>query len=91
MQCNSNLSRAISIADYITEKPYHSVKEASAEFNISKTIVERDINFLGSIAFYGNLENADELKKKYLLVQKVLKAVFIRNCKIVAKERAQSK
>ena len=52
-QCNSNLPRAISVADYILEDEGHSIKEASIEFRCGATTIQRDINQLGSIAFYG--------------------------------------
>ena len=57
MQCNSNLPRAISVADFILEDNGHSVAEAAEEFKVGETTIERDINCFGSCAFYVNLYN----------------------------------
>ena len=72
MQCNNNLPRAISVADYILEDGGHSISEATKEFGFTKSTIQRDLNFLGSMAFYGNLPNSKELKIKYLKVRKTL-------------------
>ena len=71
-QCNNNLSRAISIADYILEDDGHSVAEATIEFKYGKSTIQRDINYLGAVAFYGNEPNEKELKEKYVKVKKTL-------------------
>lgn len=72
MQCNSNLPRAISVADFILEDNGHSIVEAAEEFRLGKTTMERDINYLGVCAFYGNLPNQKELQQKYIDVKKTL-------------------
>ena len=72
MHCNSNLPRAISVADFILEDNGHSVAEAAEEFKVGETTIERDINCLGSCAFYGNLSNQKELQQKYIDVKKTL-------------------
>lgn len=77
LQCNNNLPRAISIADYILEDSGHSIVEAAKEFGYAKSTIARDINFLGLVAFYGNEPNEKELKIKYLKVRKVLKELAI--------------
>lgn len=71
LQCNSNLSRAIAIADFILEDEGHSVSEASKEFKLSITSVRRDLNYLGSIAFYSAKPNKS-LQKKYKDVKSTL-------------------
>lgn len=72
MQCNSNLPRAISVADFILEDTGHSVAETAEEFRLGKTTIEHDINCLGACAFYGNLPNKKELQQKYFDVKKTL-------------------
>lgn len=72
MQCNSNLPRAISVADFILEDTGHSVAETAEEFRLGKTTIEHDINYLGTCAFYGNLPNQKELQQKYIDVKKTL-------------------
>ncbi len=74
-QTNSNLSRAISVADYILEGNGHSIAEASKEFHLGKTTIERDINLLGSVAFYSYHPNAKNLQVKYVKVRKTLAKV----------------
>ena len=69
MQCNSNLPRAISVADFILEDTGHSVAETAEEFGLGKTAIEHDINCLGACAFYGNLPNKKELQQKYIDVK----------------------
>lgn len=71
-QCNSNLPRAISVADFILEDTGHSVAETAEEFRLGKTTIEHDINYLGTCAFYGNLPNQKELQQKYIDVKKTL-------------------
>ena len=39
-QCNNNLSRAISVADFILEDNGHSIAEAAEEFKLGKTTME---------------------------------------------------
>ena len=70
-ECNHNLSRAISVADFILEDGGHSVSEASKEFKISITSIRRDLNYLGVMAFYGTPPN-ESLKKKYKDVKSTL-------------------
>lgn len=72
-QTNSNLSRAISVADYILEGNGHSIAEASKEFHLGKTTIEHDINLLGSVAFYGYHPDTQKLQSMYLEVKKTLK------------------
>ena len=85
-QCNSNLPRAISVADFILEDTGHSVAEAAEEFKLGKTTMERDINYLGVCAFYGNLPNKKELQQKYIDVKKTLaKLAKEHNAKNIAK------
>ncbi len=72
MQCNSNLPRAISVADFILEDNGHSIAEAAEEFKLGKTTMKRDINYLGVCAFYGNFHNEKELQQKYIDVKKTL-------------------
>ena len=71
-ECNSNLPRAISVADFILEDNGHSVAETAKEFKLVKSTIERDINYLGSCAFYGNFPNEKELQQKYIDVKKTL-------------------
>lgn len=71
-QCNSNLPRAISVADFILEDTGHSVAETAEEFRLGKTTIEHDINYLGTCAFYGNLPNQKKLQQKYIDVKKTL-------------------
>lgn len=71
-QCNTNLPRAISVSDYILEDNGHSIKEAAIEFRLSTNTLERDINYLGVCAFYGNSPDKKELQKKYIEVKKTL-------------------
>lgn len=78
-QCNSNLPRSISVADFILEDGGHSVIEASKEFKLSKTTIERDLNYLGCVAFYENRPNAIELQKKYVKVKKTLEKLAKQN------------
>ncbi len=72
MRKHNNLLRAISVADYILEDNGHSIAEASKEFRLGKTTIERDINLLGSVAFYGREPNTKELQMKYIKVKKTL-------------------
>lgn len=72
IRCNSNLPRAISVADFILEDNGHSIAEAAEEFRLGKITMERDINYLGVCAFYGNLSNQKELQQKYIDVKKTL-------------------
>ncbi len=71
-KCNSNLPRAISVADFILEDNGHSIAEVAEEFKLSRTTIERDINNLGACAFYENLPNKKELQQKYIDVKKTL-------------------
>ena len=71
-QCNSNLQRSISVADFILEDNGHSITEAAEEFRLGETTIKRDINCLGSCAFYENLPNKKELQQKYIDVKKTL-------------------
>ena len=71
-KCNSNLPRSISVADFILEDNGHSIAEAAEEFKLARCTIERDINYLGSCAFYGNLPNKKELQQKYIDVKKTL-------------------
>lgn len=71
MQCNSNLPRAISVADFILEDNGHSIVESIEEFKLSRSTIERDINYLGSCAFFENLPNKKELQQKYIDVKKL--------------------
>lgn len=85
-QCNNNLSRAISVAYFILEDNGHSIAEAAEEFKLGKTTMERDINYLGVCAFYGNLPNKKELQQKYIDVKKTLaKLAKEHNAKNIAK------
>lgn len=72
MQCNFNLPRAISVADFILEDNGHSIVESTEEFKLSRSTIERDINYLGACAFYGNFPNEKELQQKYIAVKKTL-------------------
>lgn len=72
IQCNFNLPRAISVADFILEDNGHSIAEATEEFKLARTTIQRDINYLGSCAFYENLPNKKELQQKYIDVKKTL-------------------
>ena len=78
-QCNTNLPRAISVADYILEGGGHSIAEATEEFGYGKSTIERDINLLGSIAFYGYEPNKKDLQIKYLKVRKTLSRLAKQN------------
>ena len=78
-QCNNNLPRAISVADYLLEDGGHSIAEAAKEFKIGKSTIQRDINLLGSVAFYGNNPNEKDLKIKYLKVQNTLSMLIQKN------------
>ncbi len=71
-ECNSNLPRAISVADFILEDNGHSVAEAAKEFKVGETTIRKDLNLLGASAFYENLPNEKELQKKYIKVKKTL-------------------
>ena len=71
-KCNSNLPRSISVADFILEDNGHSIAEAAEEFKLARCTIERDINYLGSCAFYENLPNKKELQQKYIDVKKTL-------------------
>lgn len=77
---NNRLARAISIVDYILEDNGHSIADAAEEFNLHKNTIEREISFLGTMAFYGDLPNAKELKLKYLNTQNILKKIKKLNC-----------
>lgn len=72
IRCNSNLPRSISVADFILEDNGHSIAEAAEEFKLARCTIERDINYLGSCAFYENLPNKKELQQKYIDVKKTL-------------------
>ena len=86
--CNANINRAISIADYILEEGGHSVEETAKEFKIWKTTVQRDLNYLGAYAFYNNPKiDTEDLKRKYLMVQKTLEKIKSRN-KSIARKKA---
>lgn len=65
-----SLNRAIDVADYISEG--HTIKEAAKEFRCGTTTIQRAMNLLGSVAFYGKETDAETLKKKYLSAKKVL-------------------
>jgi len=72
---NTNLSRSIAIANYILEDGGHTVLEAAEEFRISKTSVQKDINFLyieGTIPYS---PNSKELLSKYVKVKKTLSRI----------------
>lgn len=69
-RCNNNLTRALSIADFILEG--HTVKETAEEFRICSTTVRRDINLLGEIAQCEHLKISKEAREKYIAVQKML-------------------
>ena len=85
-QCNSNLQRAISVADFILEDNGHSISEATEEFKLARTTITRDINYLGACAFYENLPNQKELQQKYIDVKKTLaKLAKEHNAKNIAK------
>ena len=71
-KCNSNLPRAISVADFILEDNGYSIAEVAEEFKLSRTTIERDINNLVACAFYENLPNKKELQQKYIDVKKTL-------------------
>lgn len=71
-QCNSNLPWAISVADFILEDNGHSIVESIEEFKLSRSTIERDINYLGACAFFENLPNKKELQQKYIDVKKTL-------------------
>lgn len=76
---DSKLRYAISIADFILEDNGHTVLAASKEFGVSRTTIERNIIFLGSIAFYGNEPNAKDLKLKYKAVKDTLDRLTTEN------------
>lgn len=88
---NSNLPRAISIADYILEGDGHSTKDAAKEFGYNKTTIQRDINFLGVIAFYGDEPNSKELQEKYLNVKSTLNKIAKQNYSTAIAERNAQK
>lgn len=91
-QLNRDLSRAISVADYILEDDGHSIAEAAKEFRYCRSTIERDINYLGSVAFYGNDPNSQELKLKYIKVRKTLNKLAKQNySNSIAKRNAQKK
>lgn len=90
-EISNNLNRAIAVADYILEDNGHSVAEASTEFNLCKSTIKRDINFLGVCAFYGNEKNEHELKEKYFKVQKTLSRVSKKHYSESHKELYSSK
>lgn len=71
-QCNTNFLRAISVTDYILEDGGHSIVEASIEFKCAKSTIQRDINYFGSVAFYGDEPNERELQVKYVKVKETL-------------------
>lgn len=94
IRCNSNLPRSISVADFILEDNGHSIAEAIKEFKLSRSTIERDINYLGSCAFYGNFPNERELQQKYIAVKKTLARLDKENkkyCKYNNSRRATSK
>ena len=70
-KCNSNLPRAISVADFILEDNGHSIIESTEESKLSRFTIERDINYLGSCAFYGNFPNEKNYSKSILLLKKL--------------------
>lgn len=78
-QCNSNLPRAIAVADYILEGKGHSIMDAAKEFRFSKSTIGRDINYLGTVAFYSNRADSKELKIKYVKVKKTLQKLAKEN------------
>lgn len=79
-QCNHNLPRSLSIADFILEDGGHTVEEAAIEFRISRTSVQRDLNYLACVAFYEeNRPNTSELKQKYISVKKTLEKLAKQN------------
>lgn len=71
-KCNTNLSRALSVADYILEGDGHSVEEAAEEFRLCKTTIQRDINLLGELSQCYYNSNCEEIKEKYISVRKTL-------------------
>lgn len=78
-KCNSNLSRALSVADYILEDNGHSVKEAAKEFRVCETTILRDLNFLGEMSQCNYIQNYDEIRKKYIAVRKKLAELARKN------------
>lgn len=66
------LNMSIAITDFILENNGHSIAEAAIEFNCSRSTIQRSINFLGSVAFYGSEPNEHELKLRYVKVKKTL-------------------
>ncbi len=69
---SSKFSRSSSIVDYILEGDGHTIAEATEEFGLCETSIRRDLNYYGSIAFYGNVKNEIELQTKYRKVLKTL-------------------
>lgn len=86
-QCNSNLPRAISVADFILEDGGHSIKEAAEEFRVSTNTIQRDLNYLGAVAFYSSIPRED-LKVKYLQAKDTIAKVgkISRHNSIIAKK-----
>ena len=71
-RCNNDLTRALSVANFILEDDGHSIKETAEEFRICQTTVRRDINYLGEIAQCEHLAVSKEAREKYIKVQKML-------------------
>lgn len=80
-RCSSNLSRALSVADYILEDDGHSIEEAAEEFRLCKTTIQRDINLLGELSQCYYDKNYEQVKEKYIAVCKTLIKVTKRNNK----------
>lgn len=91
-QCSNNLNRAIEVAKYIIEGTGHTTLEASEEFGIGKTTIQRDINQLGVVAFYSEYRSdSKELKILYCKVQKTLKKLAKQHYTDSIKKRNNSK
>lgn len=85
-RCNNDLTRALSVADFILEDGGHSVKETAKEFRLSRTTIERDINLLGEIAQCEHLPLSKEARTKYIEVRKTLaRLAKIHNAKNIQK------
>ncbi|NLC87384.1 MAG: DeoR family transcriptional regulator [Clostridiaceae bacterium] len=71
-KCSNNLSRAISVAQFICEDNGHTMTEAAEEFGVSRTTIGRDLTYLATLADCDFNPNSAKVKAIYLKARKVI-------------------
>lgn len=65
--------------DFILEEYDTLYQKPTSEFRLSKSTIERDLNFVALEAFYGHRKDAKETQKKYIKMKRTLANVAKRN------------